>query len=187
MGNSMLKAYLHKIIRHFIPRYHKSYLLKKVKMHSTVQIVFDKLFDVGEYVYIGPYCFINAEGGVKLGAGSILAPEVVILSSTHDYTSGDLIPYDVYDRHRPVTIGSGVWIGYRAMICPGVTIGDGAIVAMGAVVTSSVAPGQVVGGNPAKVIAKRENETYRELISQGQFFHYKYWSGKRIRIPSSPR
>ena len=120
-----------------------------------------------------------------MGAGSILAPEVVILSSTHDYKLGDLMPYDVYDQHRPITIGAGVWIGYRAMICPGVSIGDGAIVAMGAVVAHSVAPGQVVGGNPAKVITKREGESYQELIARGKFFHFKHWSGKRIRIPSS--
>ena len=182
----MIKVYVHKIIRYFIPEFRKSYLKKSVKIHRTAQVVSVKSFDVGEYAYIGPNCFINAEGGVKLGSGSILAPEVVILSSTHDYKSGDLIPYDVYDQHRPVTIGAGVWIGYRAMICPGVTIGDGAVVAMGAVVTHSVAPGQVVGGNPAKVIAERENEKYQELISQKQFFHCKYWSGERIRLSSPP-
>ena len=71
------------------------------------------------------------------------------------------------------------------MICPRVSIGDGAIVAMGAVVTKSVESGQVVGGNPAKVIAERKDKKYQELIAQKKFFHDKYWSGKRVRIPSS--
>ena len=54
------------------------------------------------------------------------------------------------------TIGDGVWIGARAIILPGVTIGEGAVVAAGAVVTKDVDPWAVVGGNPAKFIKKRE-------------------------------
>lgn len=54
------------------------------------------------------------------------------------------------------TIGDGVWIGARAIILPGVTIGEGAVVAAGAVVTKDVEPWAVVGGNPAKFIKMRE-------------------------------
>ena len=55
-----------------------------------------------------------------------------------------------------ITIGDGVWLGARAIILPGVTIGEGAVVAAGAVVTKDVEPWAVVGGNPAKFIKKRE-------------------------------
>ena len=55
----------------------------------------------------------------------------------------------------PITICDGVWIGARAIILPGVTIGEGAVVAAGAVVTKDVEPFTVVGGNPAKFIKHR--------------------------------
>ncbi len=54
-----------------------------------------------------------------------------------------------------ITIGDGVWLGARAITLPGVTIGEGAVVAAGAVVTKDAEPWAVVGGNPAKVIKKR--------------------------------
>lgn len=57
--------------------------------------------------------------------------------------------------YKPITIGNGVWIGAEAIICPGVTIGDGAVVAAGAVVVKDVPAWTVVGGNPAKVIKER--------------------------------
>ncbi|TWP45013.1 CatB-related O-acetyltransferase [Lentzea tibetensis] len=64
------------------------------------------------------------------------------------------IALDIPSRGDTV-VGNDVWIGYRAVIMPGVTIGDGAIIATGAVVTSDVPPYTVVGGNPAKVVKER--------------------------------
>jgi maltose O-acetyltransferase len=150
-------------------------------MDPSVNIVAPDNFEIEPYVYIGPKCFINAEGGVHLGEGSILAPEVVILSSSHAYKVSSLLPYDVYDEHRPVKIGAGVWIGYRSMICPGVNIGDGAVIAMGAVVTKTVNAGDIVGGNPASVIGKRDDQIIEKLVFDKAFFHRKYFHGKRER------
>lgn len=71
--------------------------------------------------------------------------------------------------YKPITIGNGVWIGAEAIICPGVTIGDGAVVAAGAVVVKDVPAWTVVGGNPAKIIKERPVnkqewiETFEEL------------------------
>jgi virginiamycin A acetyltransferase len=62
-------------------------------------------------------------------------------------------------------IGNDVWIGYGAMFMPGVRVGDGAIIASGALVTADVAPYTVVGGNPAKLLRSRFDEaTARELL-----------------------
>lgn len=66
--------------------------------------------------------------------------------------------------YKPITIGNGVWIGADAIICPGVTIGDGAVIAVGAVVTKDIDAWTVVGGNPAKFIKDRpvdKDEWYR--------------------------
>jgi acetyltransferase-like isoleucine patch superfamily enzyme len=60
-----------------------------------------------------------------------------------------------FEEYRPVKVGNDVWIGARAMVMDGVSIGDGAVVAAGAVVTKDVEPYMVVGGVPAQVIGNR--------------------------------
>lgn len=152
-----------------------------VKCASSTRIFHTSNLRLGRFIYIGPNCNINAQGGVSIGDGTILAPEVVILSSSHDYKRGSMLPYDVFDDNRAVEIGKGVWIGYGAMICPGVRIGDGAVVAMGAVVTRDVLLGQVVGGNPAKPISQRDSAKVAQMVMAEDYFHKKNWFGPRPR------
>lgn len=179
----MMKKAIINLLEYFRPSFLREYRKRDIKIHRSTKIFVQKEFSIGQYSYIGPNCFINAEGGISIGAGTIIAPEVAILSSTHAYKQGNLMPYDIYDEHRKVTIGRGVWVGYRAMICPGVTIGDGAIIAMGSVVTKPVMSGVVVGGNPAKVIARRDDDNFMELIENEQFLHKKYWRNYRPKVP----
>lgn len=91
-----------------------------------------------------------------IGNDVMIAPEVIIFSVGHE-TSDTSIPMREQGntQPRPVSIGNDVWIGQRAIILPGVTIGNGAIVAAGAIVTKNVDDFHVVGGNPAKVIKSR--------------------------------
>ena len=65
---------------------------------------------------------------------------------------------EFYNKH-PVVIGNDVWIGDRVIIMPGVHVGDGSIIAAGAVVTHDVPPYTIVGGVPAKVIKSRKSAT----------------------------
>lgn len=123
---------------------------------------------IGDYVWIGWNCLLHGEGGLRIGTGTIISDEVAILTSMHRYENASLAPYDEVNLLRPVTVGAYVWIGYRALILPGVTIGDGAVVGMGAVVTSDVEPGAVVGGNPARVIKKRDMTKFAELVTEGK-------------------
>lgn len=164
------------------PTFRSDYRAKKIKLHRSTKLFHEALLEIGPYVYLGPNCMLNAQGGISIGAGTIFGPEVVVLSSSHDYRVGELLPYDKFDRQKPVSIGRGVWVGYRAMICPGVTVGDGAIVAMGAVVTRDVAEGEVVGGSPAARIAERDMEDIRDLIAREQYFHRIHETGKRPRV-----
>ena len=73
-------------------------------------------------------------------------------------------------KNKAVVIGNDVWIGANVIILPGVNIGDGAVIAAGAVVTKNVGPYEIVGGNPAKLIKKRFNE---EAIIK--FLKIKWW------------
>ena len=89
----------------------------------------------------------------------MMGPEVVIYTSQHEFGRTD-IPMQQQGKTptMPVTIGNDVWIGRRAIIMPGVTIGNGAIIGAGAIVTKDVPDYSVVGGVPAKVIKMRGNE-----------------------------
>ena len=71
---------------------------------------------------------------------------------------------DEVATHGDTVIGNDVWVGYTAMILPGVSVGDGAIIAAGAVVSRDVPPYAIVGGNPAEVIRMRFDETAIEKL-----------------------
>jgi maltose O-acetyltransferase len=105
----------------------------------------DKL-SVGDKVSINAFVHIWAQGGVSIGESTLIASHVAITSLTHDKDSAE---YGASLVTKPVTIGRNVWIGTHAVVLPGVTIGDGAIIAAGAVVTRDVLPGDIVAGVPA--------------------------------------
>ena len=100
-------------------------------------------------LYIGDYVCIGAEAVILMGGNNTHRADWFSL-----YPFADNIAAS-YQAKGPTTIGDGAWIGMRAMLMPGVTIGEGAIIAAGAVVTRNVAPYAVVGGNPAQLIKKR--------------------------------
>ncbi|MCI8388622.1 MAG: sugar O-acetyltransferase [Clostridiales bacterium] len=103
---------------------------------------------LGKNVFINSGCHFQDWGGIYIGDGVQIGSYVVIATINHDSDPTrrrDNLPSAVH-------IGNGVWIGSHATILPGVTIGDNAIVAAGAVVTKDVAPYTVVGGVPAKAI-----------------------------------
>jgi acetyltransferase-like isoleucine patch superfamily enzyme len=90
---------------------------------------------------------ITCASKITIGEGATIARDVVI----RDY-DGHTIEATDYKIAKPIIIGKHVWIGNRAMILKGVTIGDGAIVAAGAIVTKDVSAGAVVAGVPAQAI-----------------------------------
>jgi len=113
--------------------------------------------------------FIDCSGGVTIGSHFHAGRGLTIFSSKHNYKTDRAVPYDMDDLPAPVVIQDCVWVGANVSIVPGVTIGEGAIVAMGAVVTRDVPAGAVVAGNPARVIGQRDMETYQQLKAQGRF------------------
>ena len=109
----------------------------------------------GKNVFFNFNCVVLDVMKVEFGDQVLVGPDVQIYTATH--------PLDVKTRNswleyaKPVSIGNNVWIGGGAIIYPGVTVGDGAVIAAGAVVTKSVLPNVVVGGNPAVVIKEINN------------------------------
>lgn len=111
----------------------------------------------GRKVYLGERNVINfgclfdgRKFCIRTGSNVSIGPEASILTLGHDPRSATF-----EDRGGDVIIGDRVWIGYRAIVLPGITIGDGAVVGAGSVVTKSVAPYTIVAGNPATRIGQR--------------------------------
>lgn len=157
------------------------YLLLKRKFKSCGKgVVFasgSKIFDkrnisIGNNVKIGARCVLSGLGGITIGNNVSFAREVIIWSDNHNYYSPDLLPYDGEHIIAPVEIGDNVWIGARVCITPGVKIGEGAVLAMGAVITKDVPSGAVVAGNPAKVVKYRDMDKYETLKNKNKFFEF---------------
>ena len=109
---------------------------------------FGKNIHVGKGVFINSGCCFQDQGGITLGDGCLIGHQVVIATLNHDLDParrGGMYP-------APVRLGKNVWVGAHATILPGVTVGDGAVIAAGAVVTKDVPAGVVAGGVPARVL-----------------------------------
>ncbi len=152
----------------------KCFRLLGVKMNSNV-----KFYDgisvrcpnklvIGDGVSIGPHALLDARNGLVIGKSAVIAYEAIIWTLNHDYND----PF-FGGKGAPVEIGNYAWICSRSIILPGVKIGDGAVVASGAIVTKDVPPYTVVGGIPAKVIGYREEKDYKYgYKSKDDYIHF---------------
>jgi len=107
---------------------------------------------IGNGVYINAGCTILDSGSVTIGARTMMGPNVQIYCAQH-HRKADLRAAG-QEIARPVKIGSDVWIGGSAVVLPGVSIGDQAIIGAGCVVTRNVTSGGVVVGNPGRPVQK---------------------------------
>lgn len=150
--------------KHFRRFYLNCY--KVVSIHNSVPI-YSKLIwwkgplTIGEGSSIGFNNHLDCRRGIKIGKNVCLASEVMIWTLHHDYN-------DEFFRTLggEVKICDWVWLGSRCVILPGVTVGEGAVVAAGAVVTKDIEPWTVVGGVPARPIGKREKKRYNYTPSE---------------------
>ena len=122
---------------------------------------FGKNITIGKDVFINSGCHFQDQAGIEIGDGALIGHNVVLATINHD-----LDPKENRKNHyAPIKIGTHVWIGSNATILPGVTVGDYAVVAAGAVVTKDVPAMTVVGGVPAKVLKViQEEERYETAV-----------------------
>ncbi len=111
--------------------------------------------DIGDHVSIREFCDIGALGGLSIGSNVSIASGAVILTTEHDYRQTTMSIRDAPTQIKPTTIEDDVWIGSRVGITAGVTIGQGSVIGIGAVVTKSIPPYSVAVGVPARVIHQR--------------------------------
>ena len=106
---------------------------------------------MGRNVWIDVNVKIYCVDRVTIGNNAIISDGAYLCTAEHDITDRGF-----QLQTKPITIGDCAWIAARAIVLPGVTIGEGAVVAAGAVVTRDVPAWTVVAGSPAKVVKKRE-------------------------------
>ena len=138
-------------------------ILKKTGKNVNIETgaYFTPGVSLGDYSGIGVNCELNAlgnnnNGEIIIGDYVMMGPECVIYTQNHEFSRTDIpIMKQGSMPAENVVIGNDVWIGRRVTILPGVHIGDGCIIAAGAVVTKDVPPYTISGGVPAHVIKSR--------------------------------
>lgn len=112
---------------------------------------------------------IKGNGKVNIGDNFHSGQKCLLITSFHDFDSGDSIPYDSKKYiHKNVNIGSNVWIGDRVIILGGVCLGDGVIIQAGSVVVSDIPKFGIAGGSPAKVFKYRDAQHYEKLVNENK-------------------
>jgi phosphonate metabolism protein (transferase hexapeptide repeat family) len=144
--------------------------------------------ELGDFSYLGPRCIV---GDATIGKFCAIAAEVRIGAPNHpmdrpsmhrftycpEYYSADAVrDHAFFDRRKQdrAVIGNDVWIGHGVIVLPGVKVGDGAVLAAGAVVTKDVQPYTIVGGIPAKFIRERFTRTIAERLTSIAWWNWPF-------------
>jgi len=140
-------------LRHlFLKKICKIKIGKDSSIHMNCFIT-GKNLEIGNNTVINRQSYLDGRAGIKIGNNVNVSHQVLIQSLTHDPQSpkfGCLI--------KPVIIKDNVWIGTRAIILPGVTIEEGAVIGAGSIVTKNIPPYTIAVGNPARVIKNRNRD-----------------------------
>ena len=124
--------------------------------NSILKAYYKNKLIIGSDTWIGQCCFFHSAGGIRIGKGVGIGPKVNILTSQHRPQERNEPVLFSNVEFASVVLEDGCDIGVNSTILPGVIIGEGAIIAAGAVVNKSVPPFEVWGGVPAKKIAERK-------------------------------
>ncbi len=119
-------------------------------VHRGLELRAANRVQIGEGTVIGFDVILDGRRGIAIGRHVNVSSEVAIWTLQHDHRDPRF-----GDRGAPVTIGDRAWLSFRATILPGVNVGEGAVVAAGAVVTHDVPPYAIVAGIPARVVDER--------------------------------
>lgn len=152
-------------VRRFFYRLAGMWIGKGSSIHTGAVFYHAKNISIGEDSIIGENAVLDGREKLKIGNHVDIASEVMIYNGQHD----------IHDESfkgvfAPVTIKDYVFIGPRAIILPGVTLGKGSVVGAGAVVTKDVPDFAIVGGVPAKIIGERETKDLHYKLGRAAWF-----------------
>lgn len=127
------------------------------------------------FTTIGKNCHFNGlvirgNGKVNIGDNFHSGKGCLFINSYHQYDNANAIPYDTHLKiDKMIQIEDNVWLGDKVLVLGGITIGEGAIVQAGSVVSQDIPAFGIAGGNPAKVFKYRDIEAYKKLKYQQKF------------------
>ena len=133
-----------------------------------------KKIHIWDYVYIWENCNLWWMWWINIGNGSIIAPNVIIRSSNHDYKSWDYLPYWPWVDQREVIIWDNCWVWANVLITPGTQVWEGSIIGFWAVLSWIYPPFSIIVWNPGKVIKSRDIQVY-ERLKQEQKIYFKHF------------
>lgn len=133
-------------------------LAESAVVHRGAEIRSPKRIAIGRGSIIGFDAILDGRNGISIGANVNLSSEVAIWTAEHDPDHPRF-----HATGSPVVVADRAWLSFRSTILPGVTVGEGAVVAAGAVVTRDVSPFTVVAGIPAKEIGQRRRDLEYDL------------------------
>ena len=120
--------------------------------------------EIGADTFLHPRCQVMAyKGDVQIGDHVAIAPNCAFYAYNHGLQPGGPIKRQPLESRGGIRIGDGAWLGFGAIVLDGVTVGAGAVVGAGSVVTRDVAENAIVAGNPARVIAMRD-----DVVAEGR-------------------
>jgi len=152
-------------IRRFFYRINGIKIGKKSTIHMYARFYNPKNIEIGEDTIVGEFAVLDGRDKLKIGNHIAIASEVMIYNSEHDINDKNFKPIT-----GKVIIEDYVFIGPRAIILPNITIGKGAIIAAGAVVTKDVPPYAIAAGVPAKIIGERRNKNLNYNLGRARWF-----------------
>ncbi len=134
-------------------------------IHMWANFFYPRGIRIGEGTIVGDHAFLDGRAKLIIGNHVDIASQVLIYNCEHDIHSDDFAA-----KPAEVRIEDYSFIGSRVIILPGITIGKGAVVAAGAVVTKNVEPFKIVGGVPAKEIGERQNQNPHYQLGRARLF-----------------
>ncbi len=134
-------------------------------IHKGLEIRRPSQISIGTGTVVGFDCILDGRGGIELGENVNLSSEVAIWTMQHDHRSPD---FSVVAA--PVRVGDRVWLSFRCTVLSGVTIGEGAVIAAGALVAKDVEPYAIMAGVPAVKVAERHRELTYQLGKSHPWF-----------------
>jgi putative colanic acid biosynthesis acetyltransferase WcaF len=121
-----------------------------VYIKPSVRVKFPWYLEIGKNSWIGEEVWIDNLAFVKLGSDCCVSQGAYLCTGNHDWTVPNMRLFK-----QPITLGAGSWVGAQCVVCPGVEIGEGAVIAAGSVVRGKVSAWEVHGGNPCVFLRHR--------------------------------
>lgn len=140
---------------------------KNVVIYGGFEIRFPWKIEIGDGTIIGDECKLDGRNGLRIGKNVNFSTGAWIWTEQHDLNDP---MFASNDSGGPVEIGDRAWISSRSVVLPNCTIGEGAVIAAGGIVTKSVPAFTIVGGVPAKIIGQRNRNLKYEFTGRHEAF-----------------